>query len=178
MNEQTRRELIAFLPRLRRFTHGLTGKPDAGDDLLQATCERAIRHIDKWEAGTRLDSWMFRIARNLHLNMIRSEKIRGDHLAPVDVELQADGATDGPAVVESRLTYEAVRRFVARLPEEQRSVLLLICVEGFSYKEVADMLELPMGTVTSRLARARLTLRSLVYGQEGAPGPAQARWQR
>ena len=162
MKEEVRRELIAFLPRLRRFTRALTGSRDEGDELLQATCERAIRHIDKWEAGTRLDSWMFKIARNLHLNTIRSRAVRGEHLVPVEDDQETAAPLDGRAVVEARLTYDLVRRLVTRLPEEQRSILLLICVEGLSYKEVAEMLDLPMGTVTSRLARARMTLKTLL----------------
>ena len=116
MKEEVRRELIAFLPRLRRFTRALTGSRDDGDELLQATCERAIRHIDKWEAGTRLDSWMFKIARNLHLNTIRSRGIRGEHLVPVEVDRETASPHDGRAVVEARLTYASVRRLVSRLP--------------------------------------------------------------
>lgn len=162
MNDEVRRELIAFLPRLRRFAHALSGNADDGDDLLQATCERAIRHIDRWQPGTRLDSWMFTIARNLHLNAVRSRGIRGDHLVPADSDREPGTPTDGAAVIESRLTYEAVRRFVGRLPAEQRSILLLVCVEGLSYREVAALMDLPLGTVTSRLARARMTLKALV----------------
>ena len=159
MDEQIRDELIAFLPRLRRFTHALTGNQDDGDEILQAACERAIRHIDKWHPGTRLDSWIFKIARNLHLNMVRGRGLRGDHLVPVDAEQQIGDPVDSTRAMENRLTYEAVRRKVGLLPEEQRSVLLLICVEGLSYKEVAEVLEVPIGTVTSRLARARSALK-------------------
>ncbi len=109
---------------------------------------------------------MYRIARNLHLNNIRAQNVRGEHLAPADPEIH--GAVDGVRIMESHLTYEAVRGFVARLPEEQRTVLLLITVEGLSYREVADLLELPMGTVTSRLARARLALKAYRDGGEAA----------
>lgn len=170
MDETIRREMLAFLPRLRRFTYGLTGSAHEGDDLLQATCERAIRHIDKWQPGTRLDSWMYRIARNLFLNDIRAKGVRGEHLSSVDPG-EAAGAVDGVRVAEAQLTYEAVRGLVDRLPEEQRTILLLVTVEGLSYREVADMLELPMGTVTSRLARARLALKSWLSGDEAAPSP-------
>lgn len=167
LDETIRREMLAFLPRLRRFTYGLTGSADEGDDLLQATCERAIRHIDKWQPGTRLDSWMYRIARNLHLNNIRAKGVRGEHLSSVEPGDAA--AVDGVRVAEAQLTYETVRGLVDRLPEEQRTILLLVTVEGLSYREVSDMLELPMGTVTSRLARARLALKSLLGGDEAAP---------
>ena len=162
LDESTRSQMLAFLPRLRRFTHGLTGSADAGDDLMQATCERAIRHIDKWQAGTRLDSWMYRIARNLYFNEQRSKGVRRRHLQSVDPATY--GVVDGARAMESQLTYEAVRRFVERLPEEQKSVLLLITVEGLSYREVSEILELPIGTVTSRLARARFALKNLIEG--------------
>lgn len=167
LDETIRREMLAFLPRLRRFTYGLTGSADQGDDLLQATCERAIRHIDKWQPGTRLDSWMYRIARNLFLNDIRAKGVRGEHLSSIDPGDVA--AVDGVRVAEAHLTFEAVRGLIDRLPEEQRTILLLVTVEGLSYREVSDMLELPMGTVTSRLARARLALKSLLGGDEAAP---------
>jgi RNA polymerase sigma-70 factor (ECF subfamily) len=158
--------MLDLLPRLRRFAYGLTGSVEEGDDLVQATCERAIRAIDTWQAGTRMDSWMFRIARNQFFNQIRAAKVRGPHLelADNDSRLQVDGA----GAVESQLTLAAVRRLAARLPEEQRSVLMLVCVEGLPYKEVAQILDLPIGTVTSRLARARLTLKDGLDADAGA----------
>ena len=167
LDDATRREMLAFLPRLRRFALGLTGSPDQGDDLVQATCERAIRHIDKWQPGTRLDSWMFRIARNLHLNDIRAKGVRGQHLSSIDA--QELDRVDGVRAIESHITFKNVREFVGRLPEEQRTVLLMITVEGLSYREVADLLELPIGTVTSRLARARLSLKAFMGGEEVCP---------
>ena len=167
LDETTRREMLAFLPRLRRFALGLTGSADQGDDLVQATCERAIRHIDKWQPGTRLDSWMFRIARNLHLNDMRAKGVRGQHLSSIDArELDR---VDGVRAIESHITFNAVRKFVNHLPEEQKTVLLMITVEGLSYREVADLLELPIGTVTSRLARARLSLKAFMGGEEVSP---------
>ena len=164
VDELVRREMLAFLPRLRRFTCGLTGSVDDGDDLLQATCERAIRNIHQWKPGTRLDSWMYRIARNLHLNELRAQGVRGRHLAAVDPDSQV---VDGVRVADSLLSFEAMRGFLSRLPEEQRSVLLLVTVDGLSYQEVADLLEIPVGTVNSRLARARQALTSML-GEEDA----------
>jgi RNA polymerase sigma-70 factor (ECF subfamily) len=161
--------MVSLLPRLRRFACGLTGSMDEGDDLVQATCERAIRNLDKWQPGTRLDSWMFRIAQNLRLNRLRSMQTRNRHLRPVVTDDQA--TSDGVRTAESRLTLESVRHFVGRLPEEQRAILLLVCVEGLSYKEVSDALDVPMGTVTSRLARARLALRAFMTGDEAPPTP-------
>jgi RNA polymerase sigma-70 factor (ECF subfamily) len=163
--------MLALLPRLRRFACALTGSVEEGEDLVQATCERAIRYIGQWQPGTRLDSWMFQIARNLNLNNIRARKVRGAHLAPVDATEIA--GPDPHKAIEADLTLEAVRRFVQRLPEEQRTILLLVCVEGLAYKEVAELLDLPMGTVTSRLARARIALKELIEGKPGAVPPSE-----
>lgn len=167
MDETIRREMLALLPRLRRFAYGLTGSIDEGDNLVQATCERAISRIDTWEPGTRLDSWMYRIARNIFLNLRRAQRVRVEYLQIADPQQHA--VLDGVRAMETHLTFTSVRESVARMSEEQRTVLLLVCVEGLSYKEVAEILELPMGTVTSRLARARQTLKSLME-ETGAPG--------
>ena len=165
MDEDIRREMLALLPRLRRFAYGLTGSLDEGDDLVQATCERAIGHIETWQPGTRLDSWMYRIARNTYFNTRRAKRVRESHLHAV--ESMTATSVDGARAMEARLTFNAVRDFIARLPEEQRAVILLVCVEGLAYKEVAEILDLPIGTVTSRLARARFTLKDLVEGTDG-----------
>ncbi len=157
--------MLALLPRLRRFAYGLTGSIDEGDDLVQITCERAIRNIDTWQVGTRLDSWMYRIARNQFLNQVRAGKTRGLRLEVADIDRH--NYVDGARAMEAQLTLDAVRDLTARLPEEQRSILLLVCVEGLSYKEVSAVLDIPMGTVTSRLARARAALK------EGLDGPAE-----
>jgi RNA polymerase sigma-70 factor, ECF subfamily len=156
--------MLALLPRLRRFAYGLTGSIDDGDDLVQITCERAIRNIDSWQVGTRLDSWMYRIARNQFLNQIRANKLRGQRLEVASIDGHA--YVDGARAMEAQLTLDKVRDLAARLPEEQRSILMLVCVEGLSYKEVSEVLEIPMGTVTSRLARARAALK------DGLEGPA------
>ena len=158
MDEVIEGEMLAILPRLRRFALGLTGSIAEGDDLVQATCERAIRNLDKWRPGTRLDSWMFRIAHNLHRNAIRDRQTRTRHLRVL--ESDQPRSVDGEAGAEARLTLERVRQHVLRLPDDQRTVLLLVAVEGRSYAETSDILGVPVGTVTSRLARAREQLRA------------------
>jgi len=162
VDEPIRREMIALLPRLRRFAYGLTGSIHDGDDLVQATCERAILKLELWRPGTRLDSWMFRIAQNLHFNNLRDGALRRRHLRPVHAEEVADAAAE--RVAEGRLTLDAVRRLMARLPAEQTAVVMLVCVEGLSYREAADILEVPVGTVMSRLARGRASLKTLFDG--------------
>ena len=157
LDDRLRAEMLAFLPRLRRFAHGLTGSKHDGDDLLQATCERAISSIDQFQPGTRLDSWMFRIARNLYLNELRATAAHTKVTSEGLVE-QGGSALDGRHVMEMRSSFEAARQCVTCLPEDQRTILLLVTVEGLSYEEVAGALEVPMGTVASRVARARLSL--------------------
>lgn len=162
MDETLKREIVAFLPRLRRYCQALTGSRADGDDLVQATCERAIRHLESWQAGTRLDAWLFRIARNHFLNELRYRRVRGPQQDIADHE--AAHAVDARPGQEARLDLARVRALLGRLPEEQRSVLLLVAVEGLSYQETAAVLDLPIGTVTSRLARGRLALKALAEG--------------
>ncbi len=171
MDETIRREMLALLPRLRRFAYGLTGSIDEGDDLVQATCERAVSRIETWEPGSRLDSWMYRIAKNIFLNWRRANRVRAGYLQLIDPD--EHGSIDGARAMEAHLTLALVREGIARLPEEQRAVLLLVCVEGLAYKEVSNVLDLPIGTVTSRLARARLSLKALVADETHAR-PSQA----
>lgn len=158
--------MLALLPRLRRFAIGLTGSTADGDDLVQATFERAIRYIDTWESGTRLDSWMFRIARNLFLNDIRAQKVRSRHLKTVESE--GEIRRDTGDALDQHLLFGTLRRLIGRLPEEQRAALLLVAVEGLSYAETAEILDLPVGTVTSRVARARIALKQFLDGAAAA----------
>lgn len=157
-------ELVALLPRLRRFARGLAGVPDQADDLVQAACERALTRIHQWTPGTRLDSWMFRIIQTIWLDQKRAQRVRTgegrvDADSPlVEPELMVDGARE----MEAQVTYDAVRRAMTKLPEEQRAVMMLVCVEGQSYKETADTLAIPIGTVMSRLSRARAALGRLL----------------
>src|SRR5262245_3294367 len=152
--------MVAVLPRLRRFAYALTGSAEQGDDLVQDACLRALSRIDQWQPGTRLDSWMYRIAQNIWLDRVRANKVRGQ---VVDVEM-AEGivGSDGRDVAESELTLETVAAALARLPAEQRGGGALVCGEGASYKEAAEITGVPIGTVMSRLARARRALHAVV----------------
>jgi RNA polymerase sigma-70 factor (ECF subfamily) len=155
-------DLLALQSRLRRFAYGLTGSLDEADDLVQAAYERALARLDQWQPGTRLDSWMYRIVQSIRLNRLDAERVRGSHLEAVDPDLLV--GSDGRRETEAQLTLEGVRRFIWCLPEEQRVVLLLVAVEGLSYKDAAEVLDLAVGTVTSRLARARLAVKEFVDG--------------
>lgn len=149
-------DLVALLPRLRRFALSLTGSVAEADDLVQAACERALRARDLWEPGTRLDSWVYRIIRNLWIDTVRRRKTEG-HVEAIDEVANVEGE-DGRQVTETALTLTDVNNAVSELPQEQRAVLLLVCTEERSYKEAADMLGIPVGTVMSRLARGRRSL--------------------
>ncbi|MDK1492342.1 RNA polymerase sigma factor [Sinorhizobium sp. 7-81] len=148
--------LIAFLPNLRRFAISLCGSRDIADDLVQAACERALASAERFEPGTRFDAWMFRILRNLWIDQVRKRKTMGvqDDIS----ERQDIAGAHGEREAEARLTLNTVAEAIADLPNEQREVLLLVCVEELSYREAADVLGVPIGTVMSRLARARKNL--------------------
>jgi len=160
--EQIRDQLVAVLPRLRRFARALSRNPHDADDLVQVAVERALLHLDQLRPGTRLDSWMFGIIRNAWIDETRSRRRRARVLAPEELgEHVADAASDAHI---QRLSLEAA---LERLPEEQRLAVALVLVEGLAYKEAAAVLEVPIGTVTSRLARGREALEALLGGREG-----------
>ena len=162
-----RERMIAFLPRLAGFAYALTGNADQRDDLVQETCARALANRDKWQPGTRLDSWMFRIAQNLWLDRKRADRFRGE---PVDVDaVDTLVGSDGRAVVENRLELAAVLRGLEQLSPEHRVLIALVCVDGLTYQEAAEVLKIPVGTVMSRLARARLAIHDAI---NGAPAKA------
>jgi RNA polymerase sigma-70 factor, ECF subfamily len=156
VQDDVRDQMLKLLPRLRRFAYTLTGDGDRADDLVQDTVVRALQRMDQFQPGTRLDSWMFKIAQNLWFNRMSASALRG----PVEPMEAADDVvgSDGRDVTENRLTLAAVSRGIKELPTNQRVLIALVCVEGLSYKEAADVLELPIGTVMSRLARARTAL--------------------
>ncbi len=158
MNRPVHDQLIEILPKLKRFTLALTGSSVEADDLLQATCLRALENLDKWQAGTRLDSWMYRMAQNLYKNQLRHDHVKMRHLREaVDT---VNGMTDGVAQAVHKDTLSHLSSHLADLPNDQRTVLLLVAVEGYGYAEAATILDIPIGTVTSRLARARSSLQA------------------
>lgn len=161
MSDSFRTELIALLPRLRRFALGLTASPHQADDLVQAGCERALSRRQQWQTGTRLDSWMYKIMQNLWIDQMRSkpEAVQAD-----SEEIERVPDRDWNRGIEAKLALEQVTRAMGRLPPAMRSVLALVCIEGLSYQEASESLEVPIGTVMSRLARARLELHKILQG--------------
>lgn len=155
VSDAFRDQLIAVLPRLRRFARGLTGSVVEADDVVQAACERALTRSHQFQEGTRFDSWMFRIVQTIWIDQIRSRDIRKE--GGEDEGLHV--GTDEPVRrAEARLALGEVQAALAELPVEQRTALLLVTVDGLSYKEAAEIAEVPVGTIMSRLARGRLAL--------------------
>ena len=166
MKEDVRQRMIEFLPRLRRFAFSLTSDWDQSEDLVQDTYVRALSKIDQWQTGTSLESWLFRIAQNLWKDGLKAKKVRGN---TTDIGAVQDLiGTDGRSNMESRLTLNAVTKMIEQLPADQRVLIALVCIDGLSYREAADVLETPIGTVMSRLCRARQSLYSMI--NEKSPG--------
>ena len=163
---QLREDIAALLPRLRRFGRTLARNPEDADDLVQTAVERALTHTEQWRPGTRLDSWMFRIMQNAWIDETRARERRGQTF----VEEEA-GEHVGESTNDAQMDVLAVRKAVAQLGDDQRAVVGLVLVEGLSYQEAAAVLEIPVGTLTSRLARAREALQKLLGGasSEGVP---------
>ncbi|MBU6297190.1 MAG: RNA polymerase sigma factor [Alphaproteobacteria bacterium] len=158
-----RSQMVALLPRLRRFALSLTGNRADADDLVQDTVERALANLHRWERGTRLDSWMFRIAQNLFIDSVRARK-RARAVVSGPLEVAEGVATDGVRAAESHIAFGDMCRALGELPEDQRSAVALVLIDGMSYRDAAEVLHIPMGTLTSRLARAREALAVRVFG--------------
>jgi len=173
MNESEahlRTQMMALLPRLRRFALSLTGRVADADDLVQDTVERALRNLDRFVPDTRMDSWLFRIAQNLWIDVVRARKVRSAD----DLDEAETIPFDGARSAESYTLLMQTLRVLGELPEEQRSVVALVLIDGLSYREAASILDVPVGTVTSRLARARDALAARLTqrqpeGQEAHP---------
>ena len=145
--------LIEMLPRLRRLARTLARHPADADDLVQVALERALARANQWRPDARLDAWVFAILRNAWLDELRSRTRQARVFAPEEA-----GEHVGEAAIERQADAMSVATAVALLPAEQREVVALVLVEGLSYRETADVMGVPVGTVTSRLARARAAL--------------------
>ncbi len=143
----------------------LTGSRDTADDLVQASLLRALDRLGQWQEGTRMDSWMFRICQNQWIDWLRGPEGRAASHVDIDEAVHlSDGQEDRSS---QRIDLQRVLAAIERLPAEQRAVLALVCVEEHSYREAAELLDVPIGTVMSRLARGRLKLNELL-GQAGS----------
>jgi RNA polymerase sigma factor (sigma-70 family) len=153
-------QLAALLPRLRRFAHALSHNPADADDLTQATIERALGSRNQWQPGTRLDSWSYRIMRNLWIDTTRSRSRKAAREGPEEEGLNV--GEDPRDAMDAAVDLRRMMAAMDKLPDEQREVVALILVEGFGYREVSEMLGVPIGTVSSRLVRGRTALLAMV----------------
>jgi len=157
---EIKKALPGLYPRLWRFCISLTGNRDQADDLAQVTCLRAIDKADQFQLGTRLDSWLFTIAHRTWINELRSQAVRrGNGILQVE-ELDI---VDEKVGSESNYFAREVLSEIQNLPEAQRYCVNLAYIEGYSYKETAEILEIPIGTVMSRLSAARAKLGKIFH---------------
>ena len=165
-------QIVASIPGLRRYARGLTGDPTRADDLVQDTLERAWARFSLWQRRGDLRAWLFGIMHNQFIDGLRAQRARVEDAA-------ADGVPELPqrATQADRLELRDLERSLQRLPAAQREVLLLVGVEELSYREIARALDVPVGTVMSRLSRARERLRVELQGREGG-NPGAAKIQR
>jgi RNA polymerase sigma-70 factor, ECF subfamily len=155
---RARPDLIEHLPRLRRYARALTGDVNRADDLVQDTLERALAKLDLWQPGSDLRAWLFTLMHNLFVNQIRVRR---------PPETAMEDALDEPVSggQMEALAARDIQDALARLPDEQRAVLLLVGLEQFAYSEAAQVLGVPTGTVMSRLSRARERMRQMLAGE-------------
>ncbi|HEY0847215.1 MAG TPA: RNA polymerase sigma factor [Noviherbaspirillum sp.] len=151
-------ELIACIPRLRRYARALVGDRTAADDLVQDTLERAWSKLGLWQRGTDMRAWLFGIMHNIRINQVRKPVLPTVPLEEEDIE-RAGATTEN-----GRLDMRDLESALKLLPVEQREVLLLVALENLTYEEVAVALGIPSGTVMSRLARGREKLRAIMEG--------------
>ncbi len=155
---EVRAGLATHLARLWRYATVLSGARHVADDLVQATCLRAIERADQFAPGTRLDSWLFSILRSIWLNELRARHIReGSGFIDATEALVFDGARE----IETNIIAAQVLTAVGRLPEAQREAVLLVYGEGYTYDEAAEIMGVPIGTVMSRLASARRAMSTM-----------------
>lgn len=149
-------ELVSLLPRLRRHALARVGHRAEADDLVQAACERALQSRHQWNPGTRLDAWVLTILNHLCIDAARRRESRGTE-APMEV-LDEIADVRWSKRIEASIALEQVLAVLQALPDPMRAVLSLVAIDGLSYQEAAGVLQVPVGTVMSRLSRARLEL--------------------
>ena len=149
-------ELVEQIPGLRRYSRALTSNVYDADDLVQDLLERALSKKILWHQGRRLRPWLFAIMHNVFINkVVRQKKL-------ASLELVSEPVSEAVGDAESLWKKRQLQQAIAQLPADQREVFLMVSLEGFSYKEVAKIMDTPMGTVMSRLSRARNQLRQLI----------------
>jgi len=155
--EAVRGQIVALLPRLRRFARTLSRNPHDADDLVQIAVERALERLEQWRPDSSLVSWLFGIIRNAWIDEARARTRRGRLFVP-----EAAGENVGERTNDAQVELLSLQSALERVPEDQRLAIGLVLIEGLSYKEAAEVMEVPIGTLTSRLARGRETLEAIL----------------
>ena len=151
--EQVKRDLVALLPRLNRYARNLTRSRTDADDLLQATCTRVLDRWTQFQPGSNFDRWAFTVMSSISRNHLRADNVRfGSGQVDAAEELQANDSPDRNKFRDEVFTQ------LENLPDAQRQVLTLVYIEGYTYQETADILDVPVGTIMSRIARGRARL--------------------
>jgi RNA polymerase sigma-70 factor (ECF subfamily) len=158
-HEQLRRDIAHLLPRLRRFGVALTGSQEDGDDMVQGAVANALGRAGHPPPGTRLDAWLFTTMQTLWRDELRRQRTNGKSAVVV---ANAEKAVDGRRITETLLMLAETRQRFSRLPDDQRVALALVVLDGLSYRDAAAQLEIPVGTLMSRLSRARDALRTMI----------------
>jgi RNA polymerase sigma-70 factor (ECF subfamily) len=174
MRSQDEADIVACIPSLRRYARGLVGERDRADDLVQDTLERACARFALWRRQGEVRAWLFGIMHNQFVDRLRAQRSRPEDSAgdALPEQPQRPQQTDA-------LELRDLERVLQRLPPEQREVLLLVAVEELSYQEVASAIGVPVGTVMSRLSRARARLQQELQGPDAArPGTTADRLRR
>jgi len=163
--ETLRDQIVGLLPRLRRFGLSLTKDLDSADDLVQGACERALTRLDQLRDGSRLDSWLCRIIYTQWIDTLRRRQVRSEKLIVLSRETESRSASsDADPHFSTSLD---VRTALESLSEEHRAAVMLVCVEGYGYAEAADVLNVPAGTIASRVSRAREMMSRRLRGDKG-----------
>lgn len=160
--ENIQEQIVALLPRLRRFARNLARNPHDADDAVQIAVERALLRLDQWRSDARLDSWLFKILRNAWIDEVRSRGRQAKIFMP-----EAQGENVGEASMEREFDRWSAETALMCLPEDQRLAVSLVLIEGLSYKDAAEVLEVPIGTLTSRLGRGREALQGMLRPVQG-----------
>lgn len=164
---ELRREIVALIPKLRRFALGLTGRQADADDLVQTALEKALTRLDQFTPGTRLDSWLFRIVQTSWIDH-RRKAVRREDTMDTEMMERIPGQI-APGHDDNHGLRDSVNRALGQLPQDQRALSILVLVEGYSYQEAADLTGVPVGTIMSRLSRARKSMAAFLSGEGTRP---------
>ena len=164
LDDQTRDSILSAIPNLRAFAISLSGNVDRADDLVQETILRALANIDSFQPGTNMSAWLFTILRNLFRSEYRKRRREVEDATGMYAESMKSQPEQG-----SRLEFEELRAALAQLPDDQREAVILVGASGFSYEEAAAICGCAVGTIKSRVARARETLLEMLEGRQPLP---------